>query len=137
MATRRMCRSLVDLLQVTRSHANAAVRRTSLFAFSRVVTTLTPTAFQEDYLDEANEMLEWLLQVVREEPDQDSRTLAKLCLSALKDKISETPTIQSSYSNHHGVHRGGRGGPGIEVVGGTQSLGLSNAQDAPKALKFL
>eukprot|EP00457_Paulinella_chromatophora_P000723 gb/GEZN01000723.1/.p1 GENE.gb/GEZN01000723.1/~~gb/GEZN01000723.1/.p1 ORF type:complete len:1205 (+),score=228.96 gb/GEZN01000723.1/:167-3781(+) len=124
-STRPMARTLVDLLVVTRLHAEAAVRRATLFALSRVLSTLPHHIFQEDFLEEIEELIQWLMQTYRQEPDAHTRSMARLCLSSIKDSVEDIKPLPPS-------------GPlrpaGIQVVSETQSIGLGTT---PSSLQFL
>eukprot|EP00808_Paulinella_micropora_P018021 g37141.t1 len=126
-ATRSMCSTLWDLLAVTRLHAEATVRRNTLFALSRILHTLPHRIFQEDFSGDLEELVAWLAQVTREEPDSDARALARLCLAAVKAAIDDEQSLAPSGPGR---------GAGVKVVVETQSIGLG-PDSVSSSLRFL
>ena len=78
-----MARTLVDLLWVTRLHREAAVRRGTIFALSCILDALKDEDVLTELSHDMKDMLAWLTEVARQEPDADCRALAGVCLRQL------------------------------------------------------
>ncbi|KAF2072488.1 hypothetical protein CYY_006197 [Polysphondylium violaceum] len=78
---RSMSKEFVRFLWSLRSHQDANVRRSLLFAFSRVFFPMSLAAINQDYSAELEEILSWLYNISQNDPDKDTRVMSLAIMS--------------------------------------------------------
>jgi hypothetical protein len=71
----------------------AAVRRSTVFALSRILVVLPKNILLSEFQTELVDMLKWLLDVNLTDPDHECREIAKLCLLSLKETLQTEALI--------------------------------------------
>lgn len=77
-----MAKCLMEFAWVERSNKEAAVRRQVLFALSRVLLVVPPFLLRQELGESIVEMVGWLQQVYRRDPDQGCRDASRLLLGS-------------------------------------------------------
>lgn len=77
-----MAKCLVEFAWVERDNKEAAVRRQVLFSVSRVLLVVPPFLLRQELGESIVEVLTWLQQVARRDPDDGCREASRLLLSS-------------------------------------------------------
>lgn len=77
-----MAKCLVEFAWVERGNQEASVRRQVLFSVSRVLLVVPPFLLRQELGDSIVEVLAWMQQVARSDPDDGCREASRLLLSS-------------------------------------------------------
>ncbi len=74
----------------------ASVRRSTVYAASRIFSALSEQLLFTHLGHELPDVIEWLIDAQRSDPDTETRQLAAHCLLALKQLLGENPFLGQS-----------------------------------------
>ena len=89
--TPQIAKHLFQTLFVSRLHAAASVRRSTVYAASRVFAVVSESALLAQCGDDLPELIAWLIDTERHDADTETKRLAAHCLVALQHLLGDNP----------------------------------------------
>jgi hypothetical protein len=87
MINRNLCRTLLEILFLTRFHPDSSVRQATLLSLSRILLNLTAVSFNSDYSGEIPELIAWLNDSIQGETDPEAKKFAQFCMHLIKELL--------------------------------------------------